>query len=916
MSSAMVASLIENSALLLALYVIYSVIKQSPFRYRRLLPILNGLLIALICVIIMSRPFELATGLLFDTRSILISVTAFIFGPLPTALTVVAASVYRLNFGGTGTLSGLALIVTSALIGLVWRRRLYPKGTKWRWLNVYMMSVTVHIAMLACLLLLPYPENMKALRALALPVMVIFPIASALLSLLLLQQQDSVQYREQLKQSEERFRTLFDHAPLGYQALDINGYFIDVNQQWLNTLGYAREEVVGRWFGDFLPPVCKEAFRESFPVFKAQGQIHSEFEMLHKDGSLVFIAFEGRIGYGLKGEFKQTHCILQDITQERKAKQDFHLLFLEMLDAFSVHEIICNEHGKPIDYRFIAVNPAFERMIGRKSDDLVGKTVLEVFPDTESYWIETYGKVALTGEPVRFENYSAAFGKYFSVSAYQPMPMQFVCTFIDITERKQLEEQLRQNMNDLLESQRIAHVGTWRLSLATSNVVWSEELYRMYGFDPTTPPPSYTEHMKLFTPESWSLLSTSLEKTRTTGIPYEVELEMIVKDGSNGWMWIQGEAVKDSSGNITDLRGAAQDITERKNSENQMRDLSNHDYLTGLYNRRYFDEAIDQLNTPDQLPLSFIIGDINGLKLINDTFGRKAGDAIVIETARIINGFCGQDDVLAKTGGDEFSILLPQTSHDATVALIKQIQSSCEEHQVKLGNEVYQISISFGTGTKENMNTDMDDVYIKAEDNMNQHKLLEKRSSYNAIISSIQASLTAKSHETEAHSERLMQWVEKIGILLNLSQIDLDHLNLLATLHDIGKIGISEQILNKSGKLDDGEWTEMKKHPEIGYRIALSTPNLAPIADYILCHHERWDGNGYPQRLAGKAIPLLSRILTVVDAYDAMTQERVYRKAMSHEEALAEIKKNSGTQFDPQIVKSFLDIVDQTPAQS
>ena len=912
MSSAMVVSLIDNSVLLLALNVIFSVIKQSPFRYRRLLPILNGLLIALICVIIMSRPFELEDGLLFDTRSILISVTAFIFGPLPTALTVITASVYRLNLGGPGTLPGLAVIISSALIGLVWRRWLYQKVTKLRWLNVYMMSVAVHVTLLGCLLLLPYPENLKVISVIALPVMVIFPITSTLLNLLLLQQQDSVRYLEQLKQSEVRFRALFDQAPLGYQSLDIHGNFIDVNQQWLNMLGYAREEVVGKWFGDFLSPAYREAFRERFPIFKAQGQIHCEFEMLHKSGTLLFIAFEGRIGYELMGEFKQTHCILQDITEERKAKQNFQLLFCEMVDAFSVHEIICDEQGQPIDYRFLAVNPAFESMVGLKSNELVGKTVLEVLPGTEPYWIKIFGRVALTGEPVRFENYSAAIGKHFSVSAYQPMPKQFACTFTDVTERKQLEEQLRQNIADLMESQRIAHVGTWRLNLATNQVVWSEELYRMYGFDASIPPPPYTEHMKLFTPESWNRLSTSLEKTRSTGIPYELELETVAKDGSNGWMWVRGEAIKDSIGNITDLRGAAQDITARKKSENTMHYLSNHDALTGVKNRRYFEAAIEQLNIPERLPLSFIIGDINGLKLINDAFGRKAGDAIVIETARIISGFCRPEDVLAKTGGDEFSLLLPNTNHESAVALIKQIQSACKEHHVIIGNESYQISISFGTGTKENRDTDMDDVYKHAEANMNQHKLLEKRSSYSAIISSIQASLLEKSHETEAHSERLMQLAKKVGSLLNLSELDLDHLELLATLHDIGKIAISEQILNKPGKLNDAEWLEMKKHPEIGYRIALSTSNLAPIAEYILCHHERWDGTGYPQKLAGTNIPLLSRILTVVDSYDAMTQDRAYRKAMSHEEAMAEIQLNSGTQFDPQIAQIFCDMVYQT----
>jgi signal transduction histidine kinase/CheY-like chemotaxis protein len=154
---------------------------------------------------------------------------------------------------------------------------------------------------------------------------------------------------------------------------------------------------------------------------------------------------------------------------------------------------------------------------------------------------------------------------------------EIVISFINVTENfqsaKELREnndelaanreELQQNMDDLLESQRIAHLGTWRMDLATNQVVWSEELYKMYNFDPTIPVPPYMEHMKLFTPKSWDKLSTSLEHTRTSGIPYELELETVTKDGSNGWMWVRGEAVKDSNGNTISLWGAAQDITER-----------------------------------------------------------------------------------------------------------------------------------------------------------------------------------------------------------------------------------------------------------------------------------------------------------------------------------------------------------------
>ncbi|MBN1551635.1 PocR ligand-binding domain-containing protein, partial [bacterium] len=129
------------------------------------------------------------------------------------------------------------------------------------------------------------------------------------------------------------------------------------------------------------------------------------------------------------------------------------------------------------------------------------------------------------------------------------------------------QDQLKQNLKDLSESQRIAHLGTWRLDLATNQVVWSDELYKMYGFDPAIPPPPYTEHMKLFTPESWQKLSTSLENAKKTGIPYELELETVTREGSNGWMWVRGEAERDSEGNITSLWGAAQDITEYKKIE-------------------------------------------------------------------------------------------------------------------------------------------------------------------------------------------------------------------------------------------------------------------------------------------------------------------------------------------------------------
>lgn len=192
---------------------------------------------------------------------------------------------------------------------------------------------------------------------------------------------------------------------------------------------------------------------------------------------------------------------------------------------------------------------------------------------------------------------------------------------------------------------------------------------------------------------------------------------------------------------------------------------------------------------------------------------------------------------------------------------------------------------------------------------MYHQKLLEGKSYKNSIINALLCTLYEKSLETEKHDERMRKYCQAVGRKLRLSPEELNELSLLALLHDIGKVGISQSILQKPGPLTPEEWSEMKKHPEIGYRIAQNIPELSIVSEYILFHHERWDGKGYPNGLAGNRIPLLCRILAVVDAYDAMTNDRSYRKALGKEKALAELQKNSGTQFDSNIVRAFIQLM-------
>jgi len=350
-------------------------------------------------------------------------------------------------------------------------------------------------------------------------------------------------------------------------------------------------------------------------------------------------------------------------------------------------------------------------------------------------------------------------------------------------------------------------------------------------------------------------------------------------------------------------------------SEQKYRYLSYHDHLTGVYNRLFWEEEQKRIDSGEQLPISIIIGDINGVKLMNDAFGHEAGDRIIMETARIMKRSCRDGELIARTGGDEFSILMPKTSREAALKRMEQIKESFILHNRRILNEAFHINVALGSGTKEKPYGDLKQTIKKAELYMNQRKLLEQRSSHSAIISSIKATMYEKSHETEEHSERLAALSRMVGEALDLSQIELDNLEILATLHDIGKVGIDDRILGKPGKLTDEEWSEMKKHPEIGYRIATASPELVSISEYILSHHEHWDGSGYPKGLAGEEIPLLSRIIGITDAYDAMTENRVYKKATDRESALAEIKKNAGTQFDPEIAELFVRMMNKIEAE-
>jgi diguanylate cyclase (GGDEF)-like protein/PAS domain S-box-containing protein len=377
-------------------------------------------------------------------------------------------------------------------------------------------------------------------------------------------------------------------------------------------------------------------------------------------------------------------------------------------------------------------------------------------------------------------------------------------------------------------------------------------------------------------------------------------------DGSQVYLETLQTPFYDAAGNIRGIISIGRDITGRKMREEKIQYLSYHDILTGLYNRSFFQEECKRLDTTRHLPLSVIVGDVNGLKLINDTLGHAEGDKLLKAIAEILKSCCRKCDIVARTGGDEFAILLPKTGSVTVQAIVDRIKEICNDYSVKRENNLLYTNIALGCATKYTSEESLDKIITIAEDFMYRRKLMEYKSMHSSILSSIKTGMSEKNYATKAHADRLSQMSRKLGEELGLPERIIDEVDLVSTLHDIGKISLDVKILNKPAALSDEEWREIRKHPEVGFRIANATPELRHLSDYILCHHERWDGKGYPQGLSGEDIPLISRIIAITDAFDAMTQDRPYRKALSEEAAAAEIEKNAGTQFDPNLAEIFI----------
>lgn len=381
--------------------------------------------------------------------------------------------------------------------------------------------------------------------------------------------------------------------------------------------------------------------------------------------------------------------------------------------------------------------------------------------------------------------------------------------------------------------------------------------------------------------------------------PFEIEMNDAM---GHIYMFSASASVLEASQGTYEIEFIAFDVTEKKRAEEEIAYLSYHDKLTGCYNRAFFDEELERIDGSLSFPYAIIVGDMNGLKEVNDLLGHRAGDQLLVRMAEIIQDCCREGDVVTRFGGDEFAIICPKTGEEGARAIIDRIKHVCSLES----NYVVQPSIALGAAIKVDIFKTAEDVFKEADHDMYMDKVSASSGQRSSLVGSLHHTIEGHTHESKVHMHRVQNCSKALGELLCLQTSQIEELNLAAMLHDIGKIFVPEEILVKAEPLTEKELEIVKNHSEMGHQILKASNITKRIAEHVLYHHERWDGSGYPKGIAEYDIPQISRIICLADSLVSMMEDRPYRVAKSFEEALLEIEKCSEIQFDPELVQLVL----------
>lgn len=708
---------------------------------------------------------------------------------------------------------------------------------------------------------------------------------------------------ETIIKNEIQFERIIDTLPFSLSIITIDGTVLYINPKGLEYFETRKEDVIGKKSA-IMHWVNPERRLIWLQKIKNEGTV-TNFEMHIRTASGKEL---WAMGSGIIIDYQGQRCVLSsqhDITERKQmekalqeSEEQYKLLFENAAESIVVIQ----------DGKVVLSNEMATQLTGYSSEEL-RRIHFENFihPDDIELVIENHVK-RLNDELVdRIYNYriltksgNVRWVEMNSLKiAWKGRPATFNL-LSDITERKQSEDALKvseEKYRLLFENAVEAILVIQDAQIKICNPMTSiltgysqEELTKMKFTD--------------FIYEEDKENALDFHKKRLQGMTDGTKQQFRIVKKDKEIKWIESDGIKIEWNDGDASLHFAMDITERKITEEKILYLSYFDQLTGLYNRRFYEVELERLDTKRNLPITLVMADVNGLKLTNDAFGHAAGDKLLKAVADVMKKELRADDILARIGGDEFVLLLPKTDSLEAQLIVNRIKDRISKTVI----DNISASVSFGYETKKEESEHMEKIFSKAEDYMYRRKLLESGSMKSEMITLITRSLYERDKAEQSHSERVAELCKKTAEVMNLESHQIGEIVLLGMLHDIGKIGLNQNILNKSKVLNEREWNEIKKHPETGYHILKSVSEFSHIAEYVLCHHERPDGKGYPRGLKTNGIPIQSRILSIVEAYDSMTHKH-YKEPISVSEAVNELMVNAGTHFDEKIVKIFIEKV-------
>jgi diguanylate cyclase (GGDEF)-like protein/PAS domain S-box-containing protein/putative nucleotidyltransferase with HDIG domain len=697
-------------------------------------------------------------------------------------------------------------------------------------------------------------------------------------------------------QSEEKLRMYMDFAPLGIIVVSDKAKLLEANPEACRICGYPDDELFGLNLQRLIERNSRIMSLMFFKDLLVCGEAACQLQIKTKWGELRWLSINART----VSEGRHTlYC--QDITSYKELEDDLvksELLYRTFINASK--DII---YLKDEDLRYVIVNKALLDQLGSESSEIIGRTDYDIRPNGIAAQVESEER-EIVEQKADIISEMAADGKVYEAVKF-PVSIGNGKTGVgayirDVTDEKKrqtrIENLLRQtqamfNEHDAVmlllkpESGEIIDANPAAVSFYGYT---KDELLSMKGDDINMLPAEEAQELRREIVES---------KRKFYSYPHRL------KNGEKRIVDVYSCPI--TYNNETVLFSIIFDVTEREEAFDEIKYLSFHDHLTGLFNRRYFDNVLKIMNDERFMPLTIVMADVNGLKLVNDSFGHTEGDELLKKAAEVITDGCRKDDLSCRIGGDEFVILLPNTDSNEAgkiVRRIKKMQSRVKIHQLDL-------SMSFGYAVKYDVAADIELIVSEAENKMYKNKMHESASTRNKTVSIIMKTLYEKCIGELEHSNRVSRIAGAIATELGLSPEQSNQISVAGLLHDIGKIGIDDSVLNKKGIFTKADREEIEKHSESGWRILSNSDEYSSLADYILYHHESPDGKGYPRGIKGESIPLESRIIAVSDAFDAMTNDRPYRKALTREQAIGELQRLSGAQFDPEIVAIFVERV-------